>query len=171
MTITFSQAVTDFEQADLSVSDIGASITGWTAQTGGQVYVAEFTLRTNTTFPVTIQVPENVAKGPSSSSDNNRASMARIVNTNTVAGILIIKRLEGAVVTGGFSVIVDFGECVYGFTRDDVRLTSSLKASVTGFSGSNGSTTYTITITSEKKSAVTDNPLYNGSVSAHVGYL
>ena len=103
-----------------------------------------------------------------SSVDNNRASRTVIVDTDTVAPILILKRLEGWVVTGRFSVIADFGERVYNFTRDDVTLTGSLKASVTGFSGSNGSATYTITITPEQKSAATDNPLYNGTVNVIV---
>ena len=65
-------------------------------------------------------------------------------------------------------MVADFGERVYGFTRDDVTLKGTLKARVTGFSGSNGSTTYTITITPEAKDPNDDSPRYIGSVNCHV---
>ena len=42
-TVTFSQAVTGFEQSELSVSGAGASITAWNPQTGGQRYTATIT--------------------------------------------------------------------------------------------------------------------------------
>ena len=127
VTITFSQAVTNFVQNDLSVSGTGASITNLTAQTGGKVYVATFTPRERPTSSVTIQVPENVARGPGSSVDNNRASRTVTVDTDTVAPILILKRLEGWAATGRFAVVADFGERVYGFTRDDVTLRGTLR--------------------------------------------
>ena len=54
VTITFSRVVTEFVQDDVDVSGTGASITNWTAQTGGQVYIATFTPRERTTSSVTI---------------------------------------------------------------------------------------------------------------------
>ena len=48
VTITFSRVVTEFVQDDVDVSGTGASITNWTAQTGGQVYIATFTPRERT---------------------------------------------------------------------------------------------------------------------------
>ena len=164
VTITFNIFVNNFVQGDVSVSG-AASITNWTVETTGRVYIARFTPRANTESSVTIQVPRGVAEAGGTT---NRASRVVTVDTDTVAPFVIMKRSEGWVVTGRFSVVADFGERVYGFTRDGVTLTGSLKSQVTGFSGSNGSATYTITITPEAKDFDDDSPRNNGTVRISV---
>ena len=147
VTITFSEPVTKFEQTDLKISSKYCTVTTWTAQSGGEVYIAEITPSAKIVSPVKVQVPANVAVD--GADNGNLASREASISIDTRIPITILYVSQDVIIGRSFQVKVDFGEPMYGFTRDELVLSSPLNSRITSWSGSNGSSVFTATITVE----------------------
>ena len=78
VTITFTEAVSDFVQSEVSLSGSAASITGWRANSGNTVYTATITPTASGT--VTIGVAANVATDAANNA--NTAATSKTVTVN-----------------------------------------------------------------------------------------
>ncbi len=120
--ITFSEAVSGFEQADLSVSG-ASSITAWEAATDNTTFTA--TLTATTSGRVDYYVPAGVATN--TDGRTNTASERRSYRAN-----LDPPSVEVSVPTeeqsGAFDVTITFSEQVWGFDQADVSLADSTAA-------------------------------------------
>ena len=84
-TITFSEAVSDFEQTDVSLTGTAtASITAWAASSDNTTYTATITPTTSGT--VTLDVAANVA---TDAADNPNTAASETVTVNIYWAILI----------------------------------------------------------------------------------
>ena len=178
VTVTFSEVVTDFVQADLSVSGAGATITNWVGETEGEVWTATITPTEDGT--VIFNVVAGVAQG------KRKAVLRRLYDANTNIAIVIdffgfilaerahlndpntaaadqtvqvdVTRptvsigVPSSAQSSAFDVTVEFNEPVTDFVQSDL-VVSGAGATVTAFSGSG--TTYTATITPTTEGTVT----------------
>ena len=143
VTIVFSEAVSNFQQAELVVSGTaGASITTWEPQDGGTDYVATITsTQTGTAiFNVTEDVAEDVA------GNKNTAATAKTVDVDT-AGPTVSIDIPSGVQNGVFDVTVVFSEAVSGFLQAELVVTGTAGSSITTWAAETGGTNYVATIT------------------------
>ena len=143
-TITFTEAVSGFEQPDLSLTGTAnASTTAWST-TGNTTYIATITPTTEGT--VIINVPANVATD--TAGNNNSAGTAQIVTVkfkDTEAPTVSISA-PASVQNSAFSVSFIFSEAVSVFEEDEVSLTGTANTTITAWNTTDN-TTYTATIT------------------------
>ena len=143
-TITFTEAVSGFEQPDLSLTGTAnASTTAWST-TGNTTYIATITPTTEGT--VIINVPANVATD--AAGNNNSAGTAQIVTVkfkDTEAPTVSISAPASAQ-NSAFSVSFIFSEAVSVFEEDEVSLTGTANTTITAWNTTD-KTTYTATIT------------------------
>ena len=143
-TIMFTEAVSGFEQADLSLTGTAnASITAWST-TDNTTYIATITPTTEGT--VIINVPANVATD--AAGNNNSAGTAQIVTVkfkDTEAPTVTIN-VPADVQNGAFAVSFIFSEAVSVFEDDEVSLTGTASATITAWDTTD-KITYTATIT------------------------
>ena len=143
-TIMFTEAVSGFEQADLSLTGTAnASITAWST-TDNTTYIATITPTTEGT--VIINVPANVATD--AAGNNNSAGTAQIVTVkfkDTEAPTVTIN-VPADVQNGAFAVSFIFSEAVSVFEEDEVSLTGTASATITAWDTTD-KITYTATIT------------------------
>ena len=156
VTITFSEAVSGFEQADVSLADstATASITAWNI-VDTATYTA--TITPTTSGDVVISIPADVA---TNAADNaNTASDTHTVTVDMDAPTVRIftprnEWNEPVTQSEAFNVRIKFSEAVSGFEPADVSLAdSSATATVTSLDTSNN-ITYTATITPTASGAV-----------------
>ena len=152
-TITFSDAVSDFVQADVSLTGSAASITGWSANTDNTVYTA--TITPTTSGIVTLGVAANVATD--TASNPNTAATSQTVTVDVDSPAMTIGVPSG-VQNGAFNVTITFTELVSDFVQSEFSLTGTASASITAWSANSDNTTYTATIT----------PTFSGSVTFDV---
>ena len=149
VTITFTEAISDFVQSEVSLSGSAASITGWRANSGNTVYTATITPTASGT--VTIGVAANVATD--AANNQNTAATSKTVTVDVNAPTVTIGVPSGTQ-TGAFDVTITFTETVSGFAQSDVSLSGSA-ASITGWRANSGNTVYTATITPTASGTVT----------------
>ena len=147
-TITFTESVSDFVQADLGLSG-AASVTGWNANNDNSVYTATITPTASGT--VTVSVAANVATD--AANNPNTAATSQTVTVDVDKPSVTINVPSG-VQTGAFNVTITFTETVSGFTQSDVSLSGST-ASITSWSANSNNTVYTATITPTASGTVT----------------
>ena len=147
-TITFTESVSDFVQADLGLSG-AASVTGWNANNDNTVYTATITPTASGT--VTVSVAANVATD--AANNPNTAATSQTVTVDVDKPSVTINVPSG-VQTGAFNVTITFTETVSGFTQSDVSLSGSV-ASITSWSANSNNTVYTATITPTASGTVT----------------
>ncbi len=151
-TITFTEAVSGFEQTELTLSGTAtASITAWAANSDNTVYTATITPTTSGTVVLNIaaSVATDAANNP------NTIATAQTVTVDLDAPAVSIGG-PGNVQNGAFSVLITFTEAVSGFLQSEVSFTSNTaEASITAWDVSADETTYTATIT----------PTTNGTVA------
>ena len=129
--ITFTEVVSDFEQADVTLSGTAtASITGWLV-TDDTIFTA--TITPTTSGDVVVSVRADVATD--AANNNNTASESQTVTVDVTSPEVRISVPDGAQKTG-FDVVITFTERVSGFEQADVTLSGTATASITG-----GSTT------------------------------
>ncbi len=135
VTIAFSESVTGFEQADVTVgSGAVTALSGW-----GSSYTA--TISPTSSGTVTVDVAADVAADRAGNGNTAAARYSVEANqtrpTVTISGPTQPQR-------GSFTVNIAFSESVTGFEQADVRLANG---SVTAFSGSGANYTAEIRIT------------------------
>ena len=141
VTITFSEAVVNFDTGDIAFSDdsVGASVTELTTPDAGEtdhktVYTAEITPADDANGDLIFQVAENVVKSADADADaedNNTASDSHTVKVDLVPPAVSITDAPTSVKLGAFEVIITFTEPVSDFEADDIQLTGDVDASVT----------------------------------------
>ncbi len=140
VTIIFSEAVSDFEQSDLSVSGTAtASITAWQG-----IYDTVFTatITPTTSGTVILGIAEGVATD--AASNNNTASKTQIVNIDMDAPVISITVPIG-VQDEAFDVTITFTESVFGFEQADLSVSGTATASITAWATTDN-TVFTATI-------------------------
>ena len=132
-TITFTEVVSDFEQADLSiVGTANATITSWETS-DNLTYTAEITASIN--GQVTLSVPAGVATDEAE--NLNTAATPHTVNVELDSPELTIQ-VPSEVQTGLFTVVIRFTEPVIGFEQTDLSITGTANASITAWSAPTG---------------------------------
>ena len=160
-TITFTEAVSDFVQADLSLTGTAtASITAWNT-TDNITYTATITPTTSGT--VILNIAANVAKD--AANNPNTAATAKTVNVDVDRPTVTIGVPSGTQ-TGAFNTTITFSETVSGFAQSDVALTGATAASITTWSANTNKTVYTATITPTTSGTVTINVAANVATDA-----
>ena len=149
VTITFTEAVSDFVQSELSLRGSAASITGWRANSDNTVYTATITPTASGT--VTIGVAANVATDAANNA--NTAATSKTVSIDVDKPSVTIGVPSGTQ-TSAFNATITFSETVSGFTQSDVSLSGSA-ASITSWRANSGNTVYTATITPTASGTVT----------------
>ena len=119
ITITFSEAVTGFEQTDLSVSGAGASITAW-ATTDNTTFTA--TVTPTTSGWVYYSVPADVATDADDKSNTASNRYAREIDLDPPTVTVSVPTDPQS---GAFDVTIRFNESVYHFEQGDVSLADS----------------------------------------------
>ena len=138
--ITFTEVVSGFEQADLTLSGTAtASITGWLV-TDDTVFTA--TITPTTSGDVVVSVRADVATD--ATGNNNTASEAETVTVDMPAEVRI--SVPAGVQNSAFNVVITFTEVVSGFDQADLTLSGTSTASITGWSTPDD-TVFTATIT------------------------
>ena len=148
-TITFSEAVSDFVQVDVSLGGSAASITSWSANSDNTVYTATITPIASGT--VTVGVAASVATDAANSP--NTAATSKTVSVDVDKPTVTIGVPSGAQI-GAFDATITFSETVSGFVGSDVSLSGSA-ASITAWSANSNNTIYTATITPTASGTVT----------------
>ena len=139
-TITFTEAVSDFLQSDLTVSGTAtASITAWDT-TDNTVFTA--TITPTTSGEVTLSVAAEVATD--AASNNNTASETQTVTVDMTPPDVSISVPEGAQ-DDVFDVTITFTEPVSGFEQADLTVSGTATASVTAWATTDN-TVFTATI-------------------------
>ena len=141
VTITFSEAIVNFETGDIEFSDdsVAANVTELTTPDEGEtdhkkVYTATITPADDVSGNLTFQVAENVVKSANADAgaeDNNTASDSHTVKIDMVPPAVSITDAPITVKLGAFEVIITFTEPVSGFEADDIQLIGDVDASVT----------------------------------------
>ena len=151
-TLTFSEAVSNFLQEDLSLSGTAtASVTAWSANTENTVYTATITPTTSGT--VTVGVAANVATD--AAENNNTAATSQTVPVSIdVESPSVSISVPSDVQNGAFSATITFTEAVAGFAQSELSLTGTATAAITAWNTVD-STTYTATITPTTSGTVT----------------
>ena len=136
VTITFSEAVVNFETGDIAFSDdsVDASVTNLTTPVEGEtdhktVYTAEITPADDVNGDLTFQVAENVVKSANADADaedNNAASDSHTVKVDLVPPSVSITDAPTTVKLGAFEVIITFTEAISDFEADDIQLTGDV---------------------------------------------
>ena len=150
VTITFSETVSGFAQADVVLTGSAASITAWSANTDNTVYTATITPTASGT--VTVDVAANVATD-AANNPNTAAAQSVTVSVDTTAPSVSIS-VPSIVQNSAFNATITFSEAVSGFVQADVTLSGST-ASITAWSANSDNTVYTATITPTASGTVT----------------
>jgi len=150
VTITFDEAVSDFDASDLTVSGGASAPSSWkTGSDGDATYTGTIDISgvsTGNSNAVTISVGRNVAED--AAGNGNFASASSVDLTVSVDN----ERPTTTIIApttpqnGAFDVTIDFGEAVTGFTVSDLSSTGGSTAN-NWKSGANGPQRYTITFT------------------------
>ena len=122
ITITFSEAVSGFEQADLRVSGAGTSITAWET-TDNITFTA--TITATTSGWVYYYVPVGVATDAEGKSNTASNRYSREVDLDPPSVEVSVPTDEQS---GAFDITIIFIESVYNFEQDDVSLADSTAA-------------------------------------------
>ena len=148
-TITFSETVSGFEQADVSLTGSAASITEWNANSDNTVYTATITPTASGT--VMVSVDADVATDAAGNPNTEATSQAVAVDIDKPSATIGV---PSGTQTGAFDAPITFSETVSGFTQSDVSLAGSA-ASITAWSANSDNTVYTATITPTASGTVT----------------
>jgi hypothetical protein len=139
--ITFTEAVSSFEQSDLTLSGTAtASVTAWSS-IEDTVFTA--TITPTTSGDVTLSVAAGVATD--AADNNNTASDSQTVSVDMDAPNVILSVIGGTQ-SGVFAVVITFTEAVSSFEQSDLTLSGTATASVTAWVTTDA-TVFTATIT------------------------
>ena len=142
VTITFSEAVTGFEQSEITVTN--GTVSSFSGS--GTSYTVEITPSAN--GAVTVEIAANVAED--AAGNGNQAAGPFVIEADLEQPEVTIEGPTEPVGMAGFEVTIIFSEPVEGFEQSDLQVTNG---SVTRFSGSG--TSYTVEITPSESGEVT----------------
>jgi Ca2+-binding RTX toxin-like protein/RNA 3'-terminal phosphate cyclase len=146
VTATFSESVTNFVAADLSLTN--ASVSSFSGS--GSTYT--FTVNPTTSGVVTVDVPINVAQDVANSGNTAATTLTR--NADLLRPAVTLFSSSSPNVNGLFSVTATFNESVSNFIASDITLSNG---TLSNFSGSGAVYTFDVT------------PSANGTVNVNVG--
>ena len=126
--ITFSEDVTGFEAAEISLSGAASVDATVTIMGSGAIYTASIT--PTISGSLTIDVPANVAKD-NAGNDNTAASTTKTVTLDLTGPTVSITNLPDAPQNGAFTITIMFNEVVTGFVLGDISLGDPAIAEVT----------------------------------------
>ena len=144
VTVTFSEAVTDFTQSDLSVTN--ATVATFTLVS---TTVATFTLIPQDNGLVTVDLPVG-ATVDAVGNGNSAAPQFRRTYDTTAPTVILSSSVSDPTNANPLTVTITFDELVTGFEATDLTLGNVTLSSFTG-SGS----TYTVTLTPQNQGLVT----------------
>ena len=149
---TFVEAVSDFVQSDLSLTNntAGAAITTWVASSDQKTYTAVITPATS--GEVTFSVAEGVATN-NVVNKTNSASESQTVSVDMDAPGVSIS-VPADVQNGAFDATITFTEPVSDFVQADLGLSGTATATITAWNTTDN-TTYTAEITPTTSGTVT----------------
>ena len=150
-TITFTEAVSNFLQSEVSLSGSAASVTSWSANSDNTVYTATMTPTASGTL--TVGVAANVATDAANNPNTAATSKNVTVSVDTTAPGVTVSVPSGTQ-NGAFNITITFTEAVSGFVGSDVSLSGSA-ASITSWSTNSDNTVYTATVTPTASGTVT----------------
>ncbi|QGU87251.1 Ig-like domain-containing protein [Erwinia sorbitola] len=143
VTITFTEPVTGFTNADLTVAN--GTLTAVTTSDGGMTWTATFTPSSDLTNAANMIIVDNTGvenmsgnAGSGTTSSNNYA-----IDTQRPTATIVMA--DNALAAGETSLVtITFSEAVTGFSNADVTVTNG---SLTALSSSDGGMTWTATFT------------------------
>ena len=126
--ITFSEDVTGFEAAEISLSGAASVDATVTIMGSGAVYTASIT--PTISGSLTIDVPANVATD-NAGNDNTAASTTKTVTLDLTGPTVSITNLPDTPQNSAFTITITFNEVVTGFVLGDISLGGTAIAEVT----------------------------------------
>ncbi|MEL7091704.1 MAG: Ig-like domain-containing protein, partial [Pseudomonadota bacterium] len=141
VTITFSEAVVDFVQADLTVGNGTAS--GLTTS-DNTTFTATITPTADGT--VTVDLAAGVATDAAANGNTAANQLSRVVDVTIPSIEITAPAVTGGSVNGPFDITVTFSEDVTGFVVGDIVVSNG---TASGFAGSGAVYTATITPTAD----------------------
>ncbi len=128
VTIAFSEAVTGFEQNEITVTN--GTVSSFSGS--GTSYTAEIT--PSASGSVTVEIAADVAED--GAGNGNRAAEAFIIEADLTRPEVAIASEAGGPVSGAFEVTIAFSEAVTGFEREDIQIGNGTVADFTAVSSS-----------------------------------
>uniref|UniRef100_UPI001CBD3D5C beta strand repeat-containing protein n=1 Tax=Pseudomonas sp. BF-RE-24 TaxID=2832381 RepID=UPI001CBD3D5C len=143
VTITFSEAVTGFTLADLTVAN--GSLSGLSSSDGGITWTATLTPSASTTDATNLIILANtgVADAAGNTGSGTTSSNNYAVDTQRPTATIVVA--DNALSVGETSLVtITFNEAVTGFTTADLTVANG---TITGLSSGDGGITWTGTLT------------------------
>ncbi|CAH0303207.1 Ig-like domain-containing protein [Pseudomonas brassicacearum] len=143
VTITFSEAVTGFTLADLTVAN--GSLSGLSSSDGGITWTATLTPSTSTSDATNLIILANtgVADAAGNTGSGTTSSNNYAVDTQRPTATIVVA--DNALSVGETSLVtITFNEAVTGFTTADLTVANG---TITGLSSGDGGITWTGTLT------------------------
>ncbi len=128
VTIAFSEAVTGFEQNEITVTN--GTVSSFSGS--GTSYTAEIT--PSASGSVTVEIAADVAED--GAGNGNRAAEAFIIEADLTRPEVAIASEAAQPVSGAFEVTIAFSEAVTGFEREDIQIGNGTVADFTAVSSS-----------------------------------
>jgi gliding motility-associated-like protein len=153
LTITFSEAVTGFSNADLSI--VNGTLTAVSSSDGGITWTATFTPTAAITDATNVITLDNtgVINGAGNAGLGTTASNNYAIDTQQPTATLVMA--DAALKVGETSLLtITFSEAVIGFTNADLNFTNGTLSAI---SSSDGGITWTATFTPAVATTTTDN--------------
>ena len=144
VTIAFSEDVTGFAVADISLTNNTASASVTRLTGSGGAYIAEIT--STITGSVTLQVPGDAAED--AANNGNVASSSHTVSIDVTRPGVTLTGVPTTPQNRAFDVTITFAESVTGFVAADIDLSGDATATVT-LTGSGSAYTATLTPTAD----------------------
>ncbi|MEA3169952.1 MAG: large repetitive protein [Pseudomonas sp.] len=143
VTITFSEAVTGFTNADLTI--VNGTLTAVSSSNGGITWTATFTPTSNITDTTNLITLDNtgVSDGAGNTGTGSTNSNNYAVDTQRPTATIVLA--ENALKIGGTSLVtITFSEAVTGLTNADLTIANG---TLTAVSSADGGVTWTATFT------------------------
>ena len=151
-TITFSEDVTGFEAAEISLSGAASVDAAVTIMGSGAVYTASIT--PTISGSLTIDVPANVATDNAGNA-NTAASTTKTVTLDLTGPTVSITNLPDTPKNSAFTITITFNEVVTGFVLGDISLGGTAIAEVTNLTQVVTQKEYTAEITPTRSGNLT----------------
>ena len=144
----FSEDVTGFTVDDITIT--GGSKGTFSGTDGDSSYSLIVTPDANSSGTITVDVP--AAAALDAAGNSNAAATQATQAFDTASPSVVISDDTSGTATGDVTFTFTFSEAVYGFTSDDITLSSGSKGT---FSGTDGDSSYSLIVTPDANSSGT----------------